>query len=611
MLLNTNKEKAKPVITTIRLNQILHNAYDLLSREKHYINNLNVFPVPDGDTGLNMTLTLQGALNSLKSYPLDSIDIQEYLEHFTESMTLNSRGCSGVILALFCQGISESLKSTDRSEPISNHHVSIALRNGCEMAFRETNDPREGTMLTMMKVLAERFDEYEKKERKNVLIIAKKIIPDLEETLKKTPEMLPVLKKAGVVDSGAMGFLVLIKGIAFELEYSESIIKPIFTIANILLISKYVRSFVSGRKYGKQNHLVKTVLTGIPPKNISNINLSNIINLFNNLLQKKDNRKLIESIIQKSNELSETWNPNIKFRYCTEFILELVSLNKTELRSNLSDWGDSLIIIHSNNIFKIHLHTNKPKALVKFCEGLGKISSTKIDDMKKQHRNLISEDKAYYEKDMVVLLIVNGSGFADILRGLGVTDILFYKKIKPSVSQIQNALLKTRAKNILVAADDSDILPALKSAITLSKSNIELIESYNVIQLINIMYNYSEIKDILQNAKGIRENLDNIKFCKIAKATRDFTEENITVKKGDFFSIYQNRIILSDRQKKTVIELSILKLKDTETLITFYCGKNGNNTNKIIPKLQRKFDNITFESYYGGQNKYDYYITFE
>lgn len=611
MLLNTNKEKAQLVINTIRLNQILHNAYDLLSREKHYINNLNVFPVPDGDTGLNMTLTLQGALNSLKSYHLDSINIQEYLEHFTESMTLNSRGCSGVILALFCQGISESLKSADKSKSISNHQISIALRNGYELAVRETNDPREGTMLTMMKVLAERFEEYEKKERKNVLIIAKKLIPDLEETLKKTPEMLPVLKKAGVVDSGAMGLLILIKGIAFELEYNESIIKPIFTIANILLISKYVRSFVSGRKYGKQNRLVKTILTGIPPRNISNINLSNIIKLSNSLIQKKDNGRLAKTIIQKSDELFETWNPNIKFRYCTEFILESVSLDKVEFGNSLSDWGDSLIIIHSNNIFKIHIHTNKPKALLKFCEGLGKMSSTKIDDMKKQHHNLISEDNAYYNNDIALLFFVNGTGFTNILKGLGVVDIFTYQKMKPSVNQIKNALLKTRAKNIIVAVDDSDILPALKSAITLSKSNIELIESGNIIQLINTMYYYSEIQDILQNAKVIRENLDNIKFCKIAKATRDFTEENITVKRGDFFSIYQNRIILSGKQKETVIERSISKLIDTETLITIYLGKKENNTNKIVSKLQSKFDNITFESYYGGQNKYNYYITFE
>jgi dihydroxyacetone kinase-like predicted kinase len=503
--------------------------------------------------------------------------IQEYIACFTEGALLNSRGCSGSILALFCKGISESIKLTEGS--ISNHELSTALKKGCEIAYQETTNPTEGTMLTMMRVLSEQFEKLCFESSNNTFFLIKKIIPGLEETLEKTPEMLPILKKAGVVDSGAMGFLIIIKGISFELEHNASIIKPIFSIANILMISKYVYSFASGRKYGRRNRLVKTIISSIPLKNTGNINLTNIINLFNNLLQKKDNEKLAETIIQKSDELSETWNPNIKFRYCTEFILESENLDKTKFENKLSGWGDSLIIIHSNNIFKIHIHTNKPKSLLKTCEELGKISSTKIDDMKKQHHNLISEDKAYYNKDIALLFIVNGNGFANILKGLGTVDIFGYNKVKPSVNQIQNAILKTRAKNI--------------------------------IKLINIMYHYSEFNVIYQNLKVIREHLDNIKLCKIARVTRDFAEENINVKKGDFFSIYQNKIIFSAGRKEIVIEQSISKLIDTETMITIYYGKKENNTDKIVSKLQSKFENITFESYYGGQDRYNYYITFE
>ncbi|OPX26296.1 MAG: hypothetical protein B1H06_05845 [Candidatus Cloacimonas sp. 4484_143] len=596
-------------INIIQINTILNNAYDLLSREKNHINNLNVFPVPDGDTGLNMALTLQGALNNIKSHSIKSMTIQEYVDCFTEGALLNSRGCSGSILALFCKGISESIKLTEGS--ISNDELSSALKKGCEIAYRETTNPTEGTMLTMMRVLSEQFEKLCSESSNNTFFLIKKIIPSLEDTLEKTPEMLPILKKAGVVDSGAMGFLILIKGISFELEHNESIIKPIFSIANILIISKYVRSFVSHKKYGKRNRFIRTFITNVPLKNISNINLTNIIKLFNNLLQKKNNEKLAETIIQKSDELSETWNPNIKFRYCTEFILESENLDKTEFENKLSSWGDSLIIIHSNNIFKIHIHTNRPKSLLKTCEELGKISSTKIDDMKKQHHNLISEDKAYYNKDIALLLILNGNGFADIMKGLGTVDIFTYQKVKPSVNQIKNAILKTRAKNIIIAADDSDIIPTLKSAITLSKSNIELIESKNIIQLINIMYHYSEFQDLYQNTKVIREHLDNIKFCKIARATRDFAEENINVKEGDFFSIYQNKIFFSAGRKEIIIEKSISELIDTETLITIYYGKKENNTDKVVSKLKGKFENITFESYYGGQNRYNYYITFE
>lgn len=231
--------------------------------------------------------------------------------------------------------------------------------------------------------------------------------------------------------------------------------------------------------------------------------------------------------------------------------------------------------------------------------------------MKKQHYNLISEDKAYYDKDMAVLLIVNGDGFADILKGLGATDILLYKKVKSSVNHIRNALVKTRAKNILVAADDTDISASLKSAITLCKSNIELIGTNSIIQIISMMYNYSDTIDVLQNAQIIRNNLDNIRFCKIAQATRDFAEGGISVKKRDYFTIFQNKIISSSKEINKAILESISNLIENETLITLYRGKMETNRKRIISNLQSEFKNISFESYYGGQNRYNYYITFE
>ena len=598
-------------LTAFQTDKILHNAYNLLSREKNTINDLNVFPVPDGDTGLNMTLTIQTALNSLKKKDIETLCIREYLMNFANGMILNSRGCSGVILALFCKGIAESVKQSDHLNNISNSELSAAFRLGYELAYKETPSPCEGTMLTMMKVFANYFEKFTREKNSTPFSIIKKIIPILEETLEKTPEMLPILKKAGVVDSGAMGFLVLIKGVALELEYNRSIIKPLMTTANILLISKYVRSFVTRKKSGKRNKLFKTIILNYQPKSITNFTLSNIIKMFNNLVQKKDNIKIAKAIIQKSEDLVESWSSNIQYRYCTEFIMEANHINKQNLKSQLNNWGDSLIIIESEDIYKIHIHTNKPKSLLKLCETWGKITFTKVDDMKKQHHNLISQDKAYYDKDNAVLFIVNGDGFAEILKGLGATDILIYKKVKPSVNQVQNAIIKTRAKNVIIAADNTDILPSLKSAITLCKSNIELIETGSIIQLISMMYNYSDSLDVMQNANIMRDNLDNVKFCKIARATRSFNEDLIFMEKGDFFTIYNNKIILSSKNIQDILIQSINKLKGEESLISLYCAEMGKNKSEILYLMQSTFRNISFETYYGGQNKFNYYITFE
>jgi len=184
-------------ITASVLNSILKDALTVLSIEKNRINDLNVFPVPDGDTGLNMVLTVQGGLAHAKNYASDQSTLSEYLTALAEGMTLNSRGCSGVILALFIQGVAKKLADWSPDQKIPNTEIAQALISGYKYAYAETANPKEGTMLTMMRVFAERFSELVM-DGKDALSIIKDIVPDLEETLEKTPEMLPVLKKAGV-----------------------------------------------------------------------------------------------------------------------------------------------------------------------------------------------------------------------------------------------------------------------------------------------------------------------------------------------------------------------------------------------------------------------------
>ncbi len=598
---------------TLQLDKILHNALNLLSKEKNIINNLNVFPVPDGDTGLNMTLTLQGALNSLRAYNIETLSIHKYIEYFMNGILFSSRGCSGVIFASFCKGMGNSLVAEASFKGFfSNEALSNAFKNGYKLAFNETINPKEGTILTMMRVLSECFDKFGKNDI-NFLNVLKRIIPYLEETLEKTPEMLPVLKKAGVVDSGAMAFLVLIKGVAIGLEYNKSIIKPLMNIANVLLINRYIHSFVKRKKYGKRNRLVKTIISNLPHdnNNINNVSFSKILKQFENFIQKGSNRENAQDIIKETKSLNKSWNPNIQYRYCTEFILEGKLVSKHELKSRLSKWGDSIFVIESEDSYKIHIHTNKPKIVLKFCANYGRISSTKIDDMKKQHHSLISEDKSYYDKDKAVLVIVNGEGFAEILKGLGVTDLLIYKKIKPSVNQILKALAKTRAKNIIVAADDKDISPALKSAITLCKSNVELVGTEDVISIIRMMYYYSNAFDVIQNARVMRENLNKTKFCKIVRAIRDFKKDSLFIKRGDFFTIYRNKILLSFPEIDKTISQSISNIRENENLITFYIGKMQKDGNKILSNVKAEFNGVDFEIYNGGQDRYNFYITFE
>jgi len=271
-----------------------------------------------------------------------------------------------------------------------------------------------------------------------------------------------------------------------------------------------------------------------------------------------------------------------------------------------------LIILNSNNKYKVHIHTNKPESVFKDVSKYGELVFTKVDDMKKQHRNFISADTIDYNREKSIFCIVSGEGFGKILKELGADDVLCYGKNKPSVNQLVKELNKLRTKNIIVAADDKDILMGLKYAASLSKSNVNIVESNNVISLISMMMSISKELDITTIFDSIMNSLNNIRFCGIAKAVRNTTtKDGKKVNKNDYFAIYNREIILSDKNIEQLINDTIKKLIKGESLITIYKGIPAKKEKSIIPKLKNSFPEFEFEEYYGGQYQYHYYITFE
>lgn len=596
---------------TVVIRERIENIYKYLHRHKEYINRLNVFPVPDGDTGLNMTLTIQGALSNLQDYNEKPISTGEYLNHFAEQMLVNSRGCSGVILSLYCQGVSQVIANSD----FSKENIFKALENGYKNSYEGTEDPREGTMLTLMCEFKEKYGELMKEEDDPAVII-KKCIPYLKEVLKKTPDMLPVLKQAGVVDSGGAGFLIILQGINRELKINELALSSL-PVSIILNINRATKKYLNGKLSNFNKNSIATLLPHLGIEKLHNIRLHNIIedvkNLINNL-QSNGNRLLNKkAIISDLEDMENSWNPEIKQRYCTEFILKTNEISsKEQIKEIIGEYGDSLIILNSGDKYKVHIHTNKPDSVFKDVSEYGELLFTKVDDMKKQHRNFISSDTIDYEREKSVFCIVSGEGFSKILKELGADDVLCYGKNKPSVNHLVKELNKLRTKNIIVAADDKDILMALKYAASLSKSNVHIVESNNVISLISMMMGISKELDITTMFESIMSSLNDTRFCGIARSVRNTTAENgKTINKNDFFAVYNGRIILSDKDLEQIINKSIEELIKEESLITIYKGILAKKQKSIIPKLKKSFPELVFEEYYGGQYQYHYYITFE
>ena len=588
------------------IREIIENIYAQLLRHKDYINNLNVFPVPDGDTGLNMTLTIQGALVNTKGNEAYS-STGDYLKDFARQMLLNSRGCSGVILALYCKGAAEILTDND----LSVNTVHRALQNGYKRAYEGTTNPREGTMLTLMRELEQKYADLMKEETDPVIII-KKTIPYLKSVLQKTPDMLPVLKKAGVVDSGGAGFVILINGIAKEVG-TKSLFENRLPVAIVLSINRRLKKLLKKKPARLKRTSILKTLKEIAQEKILNLKLNRIIEQVENLVNNGIHIFSRNNILTDLQELENSWDHKIKFRYCTEFVINAEKIpSEQQIRNFVSLYGDSLIILNDGDTYKVHIHTNKPNELISSISKYGDVIFTKIDDMKKQHRNFISKDTLSYEKEQGIFCIVNGSGFKSILKELGATDVLDYGKNKPSVKQLVREINRVKAKNLIVAADDRDILMSLKYAASLSKSNVYVIDSESVISLISMLMAKPEGFDINRSAEIMIKRLHDIRYFKVARAARRTkTENGKTVEKRDFFAVYNGTIIDSNRNLNNLIINGIKKLKDESELVTLYRGisvKNGDNIGIEIKKL---FPDLTVEEYYGGQYGCDYYITFE
>jgi len=588
---------------------IIENVYKYLHRRKEYINGLNVFPVPDGDTGLNMTLTMQGALANMPDYDGKIISNGEYLKDFAAQMLMNSRGCSGVILALYCQGLSEVIVNGD----LSPANIHKALENGYRKAYEGIDNPQEGTILTLMYAFKEKFGELMAEEEDFAAII-RKCIPHLKSVLDKTPDMLPVLKQAGVVDSGGAGFLIILEGFEKEINVKQSASGEV-TASTVLNAIRKIRKLIqSGSLNLKNNHLGSLHLNGGIEK-INNIKLRDIISDFQhhsgNMLNKRKNKLLKEAWLKDLKEIESTWDPHIQYRYCTECVVKSDKISsQDQIRELIGGFGDSVIVLHSSDTYKIHIHTNKPDTVFNEVAKYGELVFTKVDDMKKQHRNFISDDTIEYERERSIFCIVSGLGFKKILEELGADEVFCYGKKKPSVEQLVKAINQLKTKNVIAAADDQDILMSLKYAASLCKSNVQIVESKSVISLISMLMAASN--DLNVNNMSFISKLNDIRYCGISRAIRETTTADGTiVKKGDFFTLYDHQIICSGKHIKEVVVQSIEKLAQNETLVTLYKGIPAKSDNSLLPELRSIFPDKEFEEYYGGQYQYHYYITFE
>lgn len=539
-----------------------------IEAKKEIINELNVFPVPDGDTGTNMTLTIMSAVKEVNA--LSNPTIEELAKAISGGSLRGARGNSGVILSQLFRGFSKEIK--DYKE-INVTIMTNALQKAVETAYRAVMKPKEGTILTVARGGAEKAAQLVS-ETDDLVYFCREVIAHMEVVLKNTPELLPVLKEAGVVDSGGQGLLEIVKG-AYD-----------------ALIGKEV-SFTS-------------------------------VSITTN--EASEEGRIRERIS----------TDDIKFGYCTEFIINLEKEYdmKTEaaFKAYLESIGDSIVVVSDDDVVKVHVHTNDPGLAIQRALTYGSLSRMKIDNMREEHNErLIKEaEKAAVEpqkeekketenkprKKAGFIAVSMGDGLDEIFTGLGVDYIIKGgQTMNPSTEDMLNAISEVNADNIFILPNNGNIILAAEQAKHLTEGkNVFVIPSKTVPQGITAVINFVYDKTPEENAVRMAEEMQKVKSGQVTYAVRDTSLDGKEIKQGNIMGIGDKTILsVGDEIKDTTLELIRCLADDESELISLYYGEEVSEEDaaNLAEAVMEQYPSLDVEVHYGGQPIYYYVLSVE
>lgn len=521
-----------------------------LQNHKDLVDKLNVFPVPDGDTGTNMSLTISYAMKELAKVENDSItDIGKSL---SKGSLMGARGNSGVILSQIIRGFSKSIEG---KEQISTEDLAKAFKNGSDTAYKAVIKPIEGTILTVVRESGEYAIKVSKKE-KDLLKFLEMVIAEANESLERTPELLKNLKEAGVVDSGGKGLVLIYEGMYEALK--------------------------------------------------------------GNPIKAKD---LNDSKVQEVKQAGTSINTeDIKFCYCTEFILESNSISDTEIRDMMLKYGDSLAVVGDEGIIKVHIHTNDPGLVLQDALKYGQLVTIKIENMKLQHENTLVDDtdeiaQSVEEKEYGFIATSMGEGLAKIFKDFGVDYIIEGgQTMNPSTEDFVKAIDSINAKNIFIFPNNSNIIMAANQAKELSDKNIVVIPTKNTPQGFTALVNFNADVSVEENEQALMESLTMVKSGQVTFAVRDTVMNDVEVKEGNIIGIAESKMMDAGESVDKITTSLVEKLVDEDSaIVTLFYGEDvtEEDANNLRDELEEKFEDLDIELYYGGQPLYYYLISVE
>jgi DAK2 domain fusion protein YloV len=541
-----------------------------LSRHAKVVDALNVFPVPDGDTGTNMNLSITSGVKEVKQTIQD--DASKVAGAFAKGLLMGARGNSGVILSQLFRGFS---KQVEGKSSITAIDLAQAFERGVETAYRAVMKPVEGTILTVAKDAAKHSLKTANKSD-NVVYVMEETLKEAKASLKRTPDLLPVLKEVGVVDSGGQGLVYIYEGFLAALKGEE------------------LPDVVSTESFSMDN-LVK---------------------------------------VEHHNAQSQMATEDIEFGFCTEVMVRIEKekikknpYDELNFRQELSQLGDSLLVVSDDDLIKVHIHAEQPGEVLTKAQRYGELINIKIENMREQHTHLLDETKEAYgqvephktavmkKSEFGIVTVAMGEGIAKLFKGLGAGVVIEGgQTMNPSTEDIVNAIEEVNAEKVLILPNNGNIIMAAEQAAQVVGEKAIVVPSKTVPQGIAALLSFNPTQGLEVNAGMMKDALTTVKTGQVTFAVRDTNIDGIDIKKDDYMGIFEKKIVSSGEDMLEVTKSLFKEMIDEDSeIVTLIEGEDAKEeqSEQLISFLEEMFPEVEVDLQIGNQPLYSYIISVE
>jgi uncharacterized protein len=546
---------------------IIQGANHLAANAK-MVDALNVFPVPDGDTGTNMNLSMTSGAKEVQH------NVQKHIGRVGTSLSrgllMGARGNSGVILSQLFRGFSKAIEN--RAE-INSQEFSAALEAGVQTAYKAVMKPVEGTILTVAKDAAKQAVASAKKQ-KDIIAVMEDVVKEAKASLNRTPDLLPVLKEVGVVDSGGQGLVFVYEGFLAELKGEQLPDSP----SNVPTMDELVSA---------EHHM----------------NVQGHMN-----------------------------TEDIVFGYCTEFMVRLEAdklrgkpFNEDTFRKELSEYGDSLLVISDDEIVKVHIHSEQPGNCLNYGQEYGSLIKLKIDNMREQHASIVGETHVPLKTDVTpspkekneygVVSVAMGSGISDLFKSIGAKSVIEGgQTMNPSTEDIVKAVEQVNARNIIILPNNKNIIMAARQAADVLDEKVIVIPSKTVPQGMAALLAFNPSASAADNEKAMNEALSHVKTGQITYAVRNTSIEGLEIETGDFMGLAEGKIQVKHKNKlQTAKDLLSIMIDEDSEILTILYGEDATKeeVDELVAFCNEHFEDAEIEVHNGNQPLYSFIFAIE